>query len=134
MADERKKRSSQDEQDVKVFNFKLDRRIPRQAAARKRLESLMQEKGFSLREQFIHWLNESDKEIVFIDENVSAAVENAMGDFREELIQDIATLFENHLMQANPETLRRMADEPETKQEFSNQFVEGMMKGFRKPR
>lgn len=128
----RKQRSSQDELDVKVFNFKLDRRKPGQAAARQRLETLMRDKSFSLRDQVIYWLTQSEKEIVFVDTDVSTAVENAMSDFREGLLQDIAALLQDSLMKIDPDMLRRMADEPDKKQEFSDTFVSGLMKGFNK--
>lgn len=120
-------RESQAGKDIRVFCFKLDRRVPDEAIARQQLEEYLDNDG-NLRDAIIKWLAEGEQRLVVVaDTSIEDQVERAMQRFEERLV--------NLLMNASPDQLRDYAEQREKSDDtggtkLTEDFVNGMLRGF----
>lgn len=119
-------RGSQRDRDIRVFSFKLDRRDPDQAHARRQLEDAM-DADKDLREMIVDWLHGEDKIVIVEDTSVEDQVARALEGFEKRLFK--------LLLQTAPEDIQRYADERKSSDELdgvklTEDFVSNMMRGF----
>jgi hypothetical protein len=127
----RTRAANQDDKDVRVFTFKLDRRNEQEALAREALEEMEENKDWTLRKQIVHWLTVDEQQlVVYQQSDVSAEIQEAFADFRADFFMEVLGV----LRDTNPDMLRNFADrtESDTSETLDPKFVSGMLKGFKR--
>lgn len=123
--------ANQNDKDVRVFTFKLDRRRGDEALAREMLEEMEEHQGWTLRNQIVHWLTVNEQETVYVNQSdVSAEIQEAFADFKADFFMEVLGV----LRDTNPDMLRKFADntEPVEGDKLDPKFVSGMLKGFKR--